>query len=137
MKSWLFVLVLGLAVYAGLFVYTFSFSQIVKERSIEKWLEIESRKSVSYVEGSVCRECHSKVYKIWIAGNHSRVECESCHGHAAEHVKLRNIGSVVVEKTRDSCLVCHKQIIGREIIATVSEGHGSGVICIFCHDPHR
>lgn len=137
MKPWIFVLILALAVYGGVFVYTFNLSPVIREQSIENWLQIESAKSVSYMESSICRECHLKVYKNWSVGNHSTVECEACHGYGADHVKLRSKGSIVVEKTRDSCLVCHKQLAGRETIKTVSYNHGSGVICTYCHDPHR
>lgn len=137
MKPWILVLVLALAIYGGVLIYTFNVSPIVKERSIENWLQIESSRSISYVESSLCRECHLKVYRDWSSGNHSSVECESCHGYAAEHVKLRSKDSIVVEKTRDSCLVCHKQLPGRVAIKTVADEHGSGVICTYCHDPHR
>lgn len=137
MKPWLFVLILAVAIYGGLYVYTFNISPTIKEQSIENWIKKESTKSFSYLESSICRECHLKIYKVWISGNHSTVECESCHGYGAEHVKTRSASSIVVEKSRESCLLCHKKIAGREAITTVNEGHGSGVICTFCHDAHR
>ncbi|MEM4472761.1 MAG: hypothetical protein QXK03_04015 [Archaeoglobaceae archaeon] len=136
MRVWLAVLIIAVIAYGALYVYTFKVSPKIKESSFEKWIEKEERKEISFVQSSVCRECHLKIYKIWISGNHSSVECESCHGAGGKHVKLRVTGSIVVDKSRDSCLICHKELPGR-IVSTVSEGHGSGVICIYCHDAHR
>uniref|UniRef100_A0A7J3M555 Cytochrome c-552/4 domain-containing protein n=1 Tax=Archaeoglobus fulgidus TaxID=2234 RepID=A0A7J3M555_ARCFL len=137
MKPWILVLILAIAVYGGVFVYTFNLSPMIKEQSIENWLQIESSKSISYMESSICRECHLKLYKNWTMGNHSSVECESCHDYGAEHVKFRSSSSILVEKSRDSCLVCHREVTGRDAIKSVSYDHGSGVICTYCHDPHR
>jgi DnaJ-class molecular chaperone len=137
MKAWQIVLIFAILVYGALYVYTFHLSPVVKEKSVENWVEKEKERKVSFVQSEVCRECHLKVYRTWISGNHSSVECEVCHGYGAEHVKLRTKESVIVEKSRDSCLICHKEIAGRTAIKVVDEGHGSGVICTYCHDPHR
>ncbi|MFN3384422.1 MAG: hypothetical protein ACK401_05950 [Archaeoglobaceae archaeon] len=137
MKPWILVLILAVVIYGGVYAYTFNLSPMIREKSIENWLQIESSKSISYVESTICKECHLRVYNTWSVGNHSTVECESCHGYGADHVKLRSKVSIVVDETRDSCLVCHKELAGRGAVKTVTEGHGSGVICTYCHDPHR
>lgn len=132
----LLFLLLGIAAYGALYVYSFHVSPAIKEKSIEAWIEKELSKKPSYMESAVCGECHLKVYKIWSTGNHSTVECETCHGAGNEHTKLRNKASIVLDDSRDSCMVCHKKIVGREI-TVVSEEHGSGVKCTYCHNPHR
>uniref|UniRef100_A0A7J2TJM1 Cytochrome c-552/4 domain-containing protein n=1 Tax=Archaeoglobus fulgidus TaxID=2234 RepID=A0A7J2TJM1_ARCFL len=137
MKAWKIVLIFAMIVYGSLYAYTFHLSPAVKEKSFEEWIKIEENKRISFLQSDVCRECHLKVYRIWMSGNHSSVECEVCHGAGAEHAKLRVKESIVVEKSRDFCLICHGEISGRTAISVVSEGHGSGVICTYCHDPHR
>ncbi|MEM2176712.1 MAG: multiheme c-type cytochrome [Archaeoglobaceae archaeon] len=136
MKAYFFLLILGIAAYSVLYVYTFHVSPGIKEKSIEAWIEKELSRKPSYMESAICKECHLKIYNTWNAGNHSKVECETCHGAGYEHTKFRNSASIVLDNSRDSCMVCHKRITAREI-TVVSEDHGSGVKCTYCHDPHR
>ncbi|MCS7130143.1 MAG: hypothetical protein NZ872_01850 [Archaeoglobaceae archaeon] len=135
MRATLIVLIFAVAIYGIVIAYTFGYSPMVKQSSIEKWMEKEMSKKPSYVESEVCKQCHLQTHTKWSLGNHSTVECVNCHGTGEEHAKLRTKESIIVEDTRDTCMLCHKKIAGRNI-ATVEENHGSGVRCSYCHDPH-
>ncbi|MCS7121797.1 MAG: hypothetical protein NZ895_04255 [Archaeoglobaceae archaeon] len=135
MKAILIGLILLLILYGIVFGYTFGFSPMVKQSSIENWIQKETSKKPSYMQSDVCRHCHLKVFTALQLGNHSTVECESCHGVGGMHTKLRTKESIIVENTRDACMVCHKKVEGRNIVV-VEEDHGKGVRCTYCHDPH-
>ncbi|MDI9609981.1 MAG: hypothetical protein QFX36_01490 [Archaeoglobales archaeon] len=135
MKPALVVLILAVVIYGVVLAYTFGYSPLVKQSSIENWLEKEASKKPSYVQSDVCKQCHLETFTTLSLGNHSTVECASCHGAGNEHAKLRTAESIVVEDTRDACMVCHKSIAGRNI-AVVEDNHGSGVRCSYCHEPH-
>ncbi|MCS7118875.1 MAG: hypothetical protein RMH75_02400 [Archaeoglobaceae archaeon] len=135
MKPIIIGLILAFFIYGVVFGYTFSFSPIVKQSSVESWIQKEMSKKQIYMQSDICKHCHLNVFKNLSSGNHSTVECESCHGAGNNHVKLRTKDSIIVEDTRSACMVCHKKIEGRNI-AVVGEDHGSGVRCSYCHDPH-
>ncbi|MEG9195011.1 MAG: hypothetical protein V6S10_06790 [Candidatus Methanoglobus sp.] len=126
---------IAILIYAAVLVYTFIISPYIKEESTVLAIEEEMGKEPVHVQSEVCKQCHLEVFTNLSLGNHSGVECAACHGTGKEHVKLRTAGSIVVEDTRDACMICHKKIAGRNI-PTVEENHGSGVRCSYCHDPH-
>ena len=135
-KVLLLSFVFVLLVYAVLFTYVFAISPIIKEKSTSGWLAEEEAKKPKYKEKSVCGECHFDTYKALISGNHSSLECEVCHGVGYNHSRFRTSESIVIDTSRDACMVCHKEVDGREAIHTVSEDHYAGVKCVVCHSPH-
>ncbi|MDK2795283.1 MAG: hypothetical protein PWQ58_482 [Archaeoglobaceae archaeon] len=135
MRPYLLVLIFAIAVYGVVLAYTFGISPIVKENSIESWNQKEASRAPVYVQSDACKQCHLDVFTASTSGNHSTVECSACHGSGREHASLRTAESILIEDTRDACMICHKNIAGRNI-ATVDESHGSGVRCSYCHDPH-
>ncbi len=135
MRQYLLVLLFAIAVYGVVLAYTFAVSPAVKESSIESWLKKEESRAPAFAQTDACMQCHYGVFVATSSGKHSTVECESCHGVGGEHAKLRTKESILVEDTRDACMICHKSIAGRNI-ATVDDAHGKGVRCSYCHDPH-
>jgi len=129
------IFVAAVVIYALVLLYTFVISPFVKEESVVLAIESEMGKEAIHVQSDTCRQCHLEVFTTLSAGNHSTVECAPCHGTGEEHAKLRTAESIIVEDTREACMVCHKSIAGRNI-ATVEDNHGSGVRCTYCHDPH-
>lgn len=83
-----------------------------------------------------CRRCHpSAVHDIAAAPHaHKSIEggCLACHApHAGNHAAL------LLDKPRDLCASCHREVAGEVAAATVShdpvlKGHQ----CISCHDAH-
>jgi|GEM_PF-748387 len=135
MRPYLLVLLFAVAVYGVVLAYTFAVSPAVKGSSIESWLQKEISNKPVFVQSDVCRQCHLDAFIAISSGKHSTVECAACHGAGVEHAKLRTKESILVEDTRDACMICHKTIAGRNI-ATVDDAHGKGVRCSYCHDPH-
>ncbi|MCS7143533.1 MAG: hypothetical protein NZ879_00750 [Archaeoglobaceae archaeon] len=125
----------AILIYCIVLAYTFLISPLIKEESVVLTIEEEMSKEAIHVESDVCKQCHLETFTKLSLGNHSTVECVSCHGTGEEHAKLRTKQSIIVEDTRDACMLCHKKIAGRNI-ATVEENHGSGVRCSYCHDSH-
>ncbi|MEM2189851.1 MAG: hypothetical protein QW540_00275 [Archaeoglobaceae archaeon] len=125
----------AILIYGLVLAYTFLISPFIKEESVVLAIEEEMGKEAIYVQSDVCKQCHLETFTALSLGNHSTVECASCHGTGKEHAKLRTAQSIVVEDTRDACMVCHKNIAGRNI-AVVEDNHGSGVRCSYCHEPH-
>jgi hypothetical protein len=128
--------IFAVVVYGVLFTYVFVISPALKENSISSWLAEETEKKPKYRESEVCSECHFEVYTSLLGGNHSTLECEVCHGSGYGHTKYRTSESIVIDDSRDSCLVCHKEIPGRKAVTTIGEDHHVGVKCIVCHEPH-
>ncbi|MFZ5640308.1 MAG: cytochrome c3 family protein [Bacillota bacterium] len=97
--------------------------------------------AVNYAGGSGdCGECHRQVFNRTAQGEHGGLDCQSCHGPAAKHVKKPAAWSPVVKADAELCAACHRQITGRldEKIAAVKPlMHSGGLDCGRCHDPHR
>lgn len=135
MKISTIIFIGAILIYGLVLAYTFLISPLIREESVVLAIEEEMGKEAIYVQINVCRQCHLDVFKELVEGNHSTLECATCHGIGKDHATLRTKESIIVEDTRDACMLCHKSIAGRNI-ATVEENHGSGVKCSYCHDPH-
>jgi hypothetical protein len=113
----------------------------------------EARAGVPQHQGKErCRGCHPEEPKAHAKDVHSKVECETCHGAAAEHLahfeKEGMFGSkaIFVPKTRDPCLWCHRRLAARpssfpqvdpdEHYAFLGVGDPS-TPCMKCHSPHE
>ena len=67
----------------------------------------------------VCRQCHPDIPKAHAKDMHSGVQCETCHGAAADHLAhferkgLFGPKAIFVPKTREPCLWCHRRLEAR------------------------
>jgi predicted CXXCH cytochrome family protein len=92
---------------------------------------------VQYVSVTQCNSCHTEKFSAWSTSVHQSVSCENCHGSGTAHIEKGD--SLVVNTTRDLCVTCHSQVVGRpdafpQVDATK---HGKGLLCISCHNPHN
>ncbi len=79
-------------------------------------------------------------------GKHANVRCEVCHAPVATHAKDgKRIAPMAVQKTRDLCLLCHRQLEARpkdfpqiqpQQHVEKMGGTWSETVCFDCHDPH-
>ena len=129
----------AILVYTILFVYAFVISPPLKEKSASKWIENEKKKEIKFMGINVCKECHYEVYQKLIAGNHSTVSCEACHGVGREHALTRSPESVEIKKEEswELCLKCHVEIPANKAVETITPEHAKGVYCVVCHDAHK
>jgi hypothetical protein len=93
-----------------------------------------------------CAECHETQAEMHLKDAHANVQCENCHGPGAEHSENDGKGGVVVDKTKDGCLMCHRkltarpgtfaQVDWREHYKFVGVADTS-IACVSCHDAHE
>ena len=103
--------------------------------------EVASR-SITYAGGgnNVCAQCHQDKVQALSQAQHGTMDCQTCHGPAAKHIKKPADQSLAIQGSVELCGACHRDIAGRTDgqIATVRlEMHSGGVDCIRCHDPHQ
>ncbi|MFZ3371466.1 MAG: hypothetical protein WA131_00335 [Desulfitobacteriaceae bacterium] len=87
-----------------------------------------------------CSKCHDKIVQLISQGEHSKLDCQSCHGSLMAHVLKPNVPIPKVLGNAELCGTCHREIVGRtkEQIATVKVGeHSGGLDCVRCHDSHQ
>ncbi len=87
-----------------------------------------------------CESCHPGNVQALAQGEHKSLDCQSCHGPAAKHLKNPAARDLAVKGDAELCGACHRDIAGRskERIATVKlQMHSGGVECARCHDPHQ
>lgn len=65
-----------------------------------------------YTGSAACAECHGDVAAIHDKDAHGTVQCETCHGPGAKHVKDNDV-PMLLPKTRDDCLICHRRLDAR------------------------
>lgn len=101
----------------------------------------------NYQGKQVCAKCHQMQFDAHEKDVHRTVQCEDCHGAGRTHVNAdKKKGTIEVPRTKEWCLVCHRQIIARPgPFPQVSwKDHFAFVgvkdektECIACHDPHE
>jgi hypothetical protein len=80
-----------------------------------------------------CRDCHHGNYAMIMETPHAIVNCENCHGLAADHPQAPP--KLEINRTRGQCLRCHAKL---PVIRGINnEEHNPGVECVFCHNPHK
>lgn len=104
--------------------------------NVDEW----AAREVAFSGGSqVCQACHQDKYEAWSAGPHTSINCESCHGPAANHPA--NPGQVrpEVPAGREFCALCHDTNAARAGVVRQVDvlQHNPGPDCGACHDPHR
>ncbi len=135
-KVILISLLIAVIVYGTLFVYVFGISPFIREKYQHEWVKEILSREVKFKGDNVCKQCHIKQYKELMAGKHATVPCEDCHGVGYNHTIYRTKQSIVINTSREACLICHEKIPGRTAIETVNVSHHAGVKCIVCHNPH-
>lgn len=95
----------------------------------------------SFASGNnICNKCHQKEIGMLSLGEHTSMDCQSCHGPSAKHFKDPLASSPKITEVVELCSTCHRKIAGRldENIATVEpQMHSGGVACNRCHEPHQ
>lgn len=110
----------------------FGFHVMDAEANAEAWASAP----VEYVSSAVCQSCHDGEYGMWEESKHITVNCETCHGPGAEHVKTGE--SAVVDVSREFCGLCHATLVSRpdDFPQVDMDEMGDGEQCVNCHDPH-
>lgn len=106
-----------------------------------------------------CGSCHTTGFKpeghqgglpgikgTWVAEG---VQCEACHGPAAEHVKTKGKAKLIVDRSAAACGQCHVRGTTDKIPAKkgfirhheqfnelLASPHNK-MNCVTCHDPHK
>ncbi len=103
---------------------------------------IENRNfPVGYAGSKSCGEedCHSTLYKVWSESRHKTVNCETCHGPSANHVKNVRVMPPPANESRDFCGLCHYKRAARpkDFPQIDPLTHGENLKCAYCHNPHK
>lgn len=105
--------------------------------NIDEWAALEAKHAFG---NETCSKCHQQTLSSLSSGNHEVLNCQACHGPAANHIKKPKVYLPKVSGTKELCGSCHRELIGRaEVeISTVELGkHSGGLTCSRCHDPHQ
>lgn len=93
---------------------------------------------IKYAGHQACFECHDDIHTKKSNSYHRKVNCEACHGPAAEHVASMGDVLPAVPRDRANCVLCHvynpAKPSGFPQIDPVA--HNPVKPCISCHDPH-
>jgi hypothetical protein len=94
-----------------------------------------------YAIGTTCTACHAERVTAVAAGGHAAVDCQACHGPAAQHAKDGAVvlaAAIVAPTEASACLVCHEAGLGRPVAFAVvaPDVHYGPAPCLVCHDPH-
>ncbi len=92
-----------------------------------------------YAGQQQCALCHGPINELRLAGNHSGVACEVCHGASAAHVAGPMDVKPSAPRERALCPTCHAYNAARPTgfpqIDPVA--HNPLTPCITCHEPHE
>jgi predicted CXXCH cytochrome family protein len=141
---WVAIGLIGLILFARLFLvpddfgvhgdsFTYSFHRL---SNIQEWQEFP----VKYQGEEYCAECHEDKYKKHRRGRHKRLQCENCHGPAANHPD--EVEFLPLNRERSLCLRCHADLdypdtTGRsDMPAIIDRRHRRSRECVSCHNPH-
>jgi len=132
----------------------------------QKWVAYESAVAPG-TKPYDCGQCHTTGWKnTGPAGPHQDdlpgiygtfaepgVTCESCHGPGSKHVLTKNRADVKLDKSSESCGLCHYRDPNHRILASTTEGKGfiqhheqydemlagkhKALTCVTCHSPHK
>lgn len=103
-----------------------------QEANTEEWANLAAK----LVAPSQCQACHPSTYAGWAASGHRTVNCQNCHGPAAEHIQGR--GKPLIENSQELCGFCHSKVTGRpaDFPQVGLTEHAGQSACITCHRPH-
>jgi len=110
-----------------------------------------------YQGAAYCQSCHHERFDQWSAGIHKVVNCETCHGAAGKHPKIKppvasdmRAHNLMASSRYDKfnlsvpadavklCTLCHEKMPGRPAIQRQIEvnAHAGGQACTVCHNAH-
>ena len=110
-----------------------------------------------YQGAAYCQSCHRERFDQWSAGIHKVVNCETCHGAAGKHPKIKppvasdmRAHNLMASSRYDKfdlsvpadavklCTLCHEKMPGRPAIQRQIEvnAHAGGQACTVCHNAH-
>lgn len=93
---------------------------------------------IHYAGHQACVDCHDDIYELKDNSYHRTVNCEACHGPAAEHAETGGDVEPLMPRDRGYCTLCHiynpAKPTGFPQIDPIA--HNPGKRCISCHDPH-
>lgn len=107
-------------------------------------LEEMKRQPLAHGGNASCQECHEDEYEETVGFEHATLNCESCHGALADHVKDdEKFADAVVDETARQCMFCHSELISRpedfpQFTMEVRRHRREGAAedCFECHDAH-
>lgn len=106
--------------------------------NVTDWTSLNS--SYAPPGNAVCSKCHALEVQEKSQAEHSKFDCQSCHGPLMEHVRNPSDSHPAVVGNAALCGTCHRVLVGRtkERIASVKVGeHSGGLDCTRCHNPHQ
>lgn len=134
---------LAIGIIAFLFVRSFAIPPSFGEYG---WYRADSvlenrNHQLGYAGSASCGEedCHKTLYTIWAGSRHKTLNCETCHGPSAEHVRNIRVMPQPANESRDYCGLCHYKRVARpaNFPQIEPEFHGENLKCGFCHNPHK
>ena len=95
-----------------------------------------------YAGQKECSKCHKDQARDKALAGHRTINCESCHGPAAEHIKApakAKLDKPAEKDMREFCGVCHSKNISRPKGFKQQNlyEHNPGMACTQCHNPHK
>jgi predicted CXXCH cytochrome family protein len=115
-------------------------------------LDEEAAREPTLQGKGACEVCHKAEFDAHEKDVHLTVQCEDCHGPAAEHVQARtdglapDKGKMFRELAQANCLACHRRLQARpKLFPTIDAAEhftrmgvtDSSVKCQGCHSPHE
>lgn len=103
--------------------------------NIQEWKEFP----VKYQGRETCVECHEKKVEYLNRSSHGPVECENCHGPAANHPD--EVEFLPIDSSRELCLRCHAFLdypnsSRAQLLSIEDKRHKRRRECVKCHNPH-
>jgi len=112
--------------------FTYNFYRL---SNVQEWKAFP----VKYQGREACVECHDDKVQMLNASPHAPIECENCHGPAANHPD--EVEFLPIERSREHCLRCHASLDypnnARSDFPNISDrSHRRRRECVSCHYPH-
>ncbi len=110
---------------------------LYRANNLTEWQSV----TVKYQGREFCGSCHDKNYKSIMAGPHSVIQCENCHGPGIGHPDT--VKKLTPGNSQQLCWRCHVYLpydgSGRSVLPGIEPGgpHAPlGEECYTCHNPH-
>jgi hypothetical protein len=106
--------------------------------STATWASLQPR----YENGSECASCHGGEVAALASSQHASIDCQTCHGPAADHPQAvlavsGPAASADPTQVTALCVTCHAAVDGRPTdFPTINTETHYAAPCALCHDPH-